>query len=68
MLEKEIINFEKSIIVGIVTQNQSEEMSADFYMRLNKYLSERNLLLKSKPDFSLNDELFPKFILMSEPL
>jgi GTP-binding protein HflX len=25
MLEKEVINFEKTAIVGIVTQNQSEE-------------------------------------------
>jgi GTP-binding protein HflX len=25
MLEKEVLNFEKTAIVGIVTQNQSEE-------------------------------------------
>jgi GTP-binding protein HflX len=31
MLEKEVIDFEKSIIVGIVTQNQSED-------KLNEYL------------------------------
>ncbi|MCF8322076.1 MAG: GTPase HflX [Flavobacterium sp.] len=33
MLEKEILNFEKTAIVGIVTQNQSEE-------KLNEYLDE----------------------------
>ena len=37
MLEKEIINFEKTIIVGIVTQNQSEE-------KLNEYLDELEFL------------------------
>jgi GTP-binding protein HflX len=37
MLEKEIINFEKSIIVGIVTQNQSEE-------KLKEYLDELEFL------------------------
>jgi GTPase len=33
MLEKEVLNFEKTAIVGIVTQNQSEE-------KLNEYLDE----------------------------
>ncbi|GEL10284.1 GTP-binding protein HflX [Flavobacterium glycines] len=37
MLEKEVINFEKSVIVGIVTQNQSEE-------KLNEYLDELEFL------------------------
>ena len=33
MLEKEVNDYEKSIVVGIVTQNQSEE-------KLNEYLDE----------------------------
>jgi GTPase len=37
MIEKEIINFEKTAIVGIVTQNQSEE-------KLNEYLDELEFL------------------------
>jgi GTP-binding protein HflX len=37
MLEKEIINFEKTVIVGVVTQNQSEE-------KLNEYLDELEFL------------------------
>lgn len=37
MLEKEVIDFEKSIIVGIVTQNQSED-------KLNEYLDELEFL------------------------
>jgi GTPase len=37
MLEKEIINFEKSVIVGIVTQNQNEE-------KLIEYLDELEFL------------------------
>jgi GTPase len=37
MLEKEVINFEKSVIVGVVTQNQSEE-------KLNEYLDELEFL------------------------
>ncbi|OXG09261.1 GTP-binding protein HflX [Flavobacterium araucananum] len=37
MLEKEIINFERTAIVGIVTQNQSEE-------KLNEYLDELEFL------------------------
>ena len=37
MLEKEKINFEKTIIVGIVTQNQSEE-------KLVEYLDELEFL------------------------
>ena len=37
MLEKEIINFEKTIIVGVVTQNQSED-------KLKEYLDELEFL------------------------
>ncbi|KQX08741.1 GTPase HflX [Flavobacterium sp. Root420] len=37
MLEKEVINFERTAIVGIVTQNQSEE-------KLNEYLDELEFL------------------------
>ena len=37
MLEKEVINFEKTAIVGIVTQNQSEE-------KLNEYLDKLEFL------------------------
>ena len=37
MLEKEIINFEKTVIVGIVTQNQNEE-------KLTEYLDELEFL------------------------
>ena len=37
MLEKEIINFEKTAIVGIVTQNQSED-------KLKEYLDELEFL------------------------
>lgn len=37
MLEKEVVDFEKSIIVGIVTQNQSED-------KLNEYLDELEFL------------------------
>ena len=37
MLEKEVINFEKTAIVGIVTQNQSEE-------KLREYLDELEFL------------------------
>lgn len=37
MLEKEVINFEKTAIVGIITQNQSEE-------KLNEYLDELEFL------------------------
>ncbi|TDO83730.1 GTP-binding protein HflX [Flavobacterium chryseum] len=37
MLEKEVINFEKTAVVGIVTQNQSEE-------KLNEYLDELEFL------------------------
>ena len=37
MLEKEVIDFEKSIIVGIITQNQSED-------KLNEYLDELEFL------------------------
>ena len=38
MIEKEIISFEKTAIVGIVTQNQSEE-------KLNEYLDELEFLI-----------------------
>jgi GTP-binding protein HflX len=37
MLEKEVLNFEKTAIVGIVTQNQSEE-------KLKEYLDELEFL------------------------
>ena len=37
MLEKEILNFERTVIVGIVTQNQSED-------KLNEYLDELDFL------------------------
>ena len=37
MLEKENINFEKTVIVGIITQNQSEE-------KLTEYLDELEFL------------------------
>lgn len=37
MLEKEVLNFEKTAIVGIVTQNQSEE-------KLREYLDELEFL------------------------
>ena len=37
MLEKEIINFEKTVVVGIITQNQSEE-------KLKEYLDELEFL------------------------
>jgi GTPase len=37
MLEKEIINFEKTVIVGIITQNQNED-------KLNEYLDELDFL------------------------
>ncbi len=37
MLEKEVLNFEKTVIVGIVTQNQSEE-------KLSEYLDELEFL------------------------
>jgi GTP-binding protein HflX len=37
MLEKEVLNFEKTAIVGIVTQNQSED-------KLTEYLDELEFL------------------------
>ena len=37
MLEKEIINFERTVIVGIITQNQNEE-------KLKEYLDELEFL------------------------
>ena len=30
MLEKEVINFERTVIIGIVTQNQNEEKLTEF--------------------------------------
>ena len=49
MLEKEIINFEKTAIVGIVTQNQSEE-------KLNEYLDELEFLT-----FTAGGEVIKRF-------
>ena len=49
MLEKEVINFEKTAIVGIVTQNQSEE-------RLNEYLDELEFLT-----FTAGGEVIKRF-------
>lgn len=37
MLEKEVVNFERTIIIGIITQNQNEE-------KLNEYLDELEFL------------------------
>jgi GTP-binding protein HflX len=37
MLEKEVINFEKTVIAGIITQEQNEE-------KLNEYLDELEFL------------------------
>ena len=50
MLEKEIINFEKTAIVGIVTQNQSEE-------KLNEYLDELEFLT-----FTAGGEVIKRFL------
>lgn len=49
MLEKEVINFERTIIVGIVTQNQSEE-------KLNEYLDELEFLT-----FTAGGEVIKRF-------
>jgi len=49
MLEKEVINFEKTAIVGIVTQNQSEE-------KLNEYLDELEFLT-----FNAGGEVIKRF-------
>lgn len=49
MLEKEIINFEKTAIVGIVTQNQSEE-------KLKEYLDELEFLT-----FTAGGEVIKRF-------
>lgn len=49
MLEKEVINFEKTAIVGIITQNQSEE-------KLNEYLGELEFLT-----FTAGGEVIKRF-------
>lgn len=49
MIEKEIINFERTAIVGIVTQNQSEE-------KLNEYLDELEFLT-----FTAGGEVIKRF-------
>ncbi|MFN3752600.1 GTPase HflX [Flavobacterium sp.] len=49
MLEKEIINFERTVIVGIITQNQSEE-------KLNEYLDELEFLT-----FTAGGEVIKRF-------
>ena len=49
MLEKEVINFEKTAIVGIVTQNQNEE-------KLNEYLDELEFLT-----FTAGGEVIKRF-------
>ncbi|HSD06477.1 GTPase HflX [Flavobacterium sp.] len=49
MLEKEIINFERTAIVGIVTQNQNEE-------KLNEYLDELEFLT-----FTAGGEVIKRF-------
>ncbi|WP_304201504.1 GTPase HflX [Flavobacterium alvei] len=49
MLEKEVINFEKTAIVGIVTQNQSED-------KLNEYLDELEFLT-----FTAGGEVIKRF-------
>lgn len=49
MLEKEIINFEKTVVVGIVTQNQSEE-------KLTEYLDELEFLT-----FTAGGEVIKRF-------
>ena len=49
MLEKEIINFEKTIVVGIVTQNQSED-------KLKEYLDELEFLT-----FTAGGEVIKRF-------
>lgn len=49
MLEKEVINFERTVIVGIVTQNQSEE-------KLTEYLDELEFLT-----FTAGGEVIKRF-------
>ncbi len=49
MIEKEIINFERTVIVGIVTQNQDEE-------KLNEYLDELDFLT-----FTAGGEVIKRF-------
>ncbi|MHC0439722.1 MULTISPECIES: GTPase HflX [Flavobacterium] len=49
MLEKEVINFERTAIVGIITQNQSEE-------KLNEYLDELEFLT-----FTAGGEVIKRF-------
>ncbi|MDI1254665.1 MAG: GTPase HflX [Flavobacterium sp.] len=49
MLEKENINFEKTIVVGIITQNQSED-------KLNEYLDELEFLT-----FTAGGEVIKRF-------
>lgn len=49
MLEKEIINFEKTVVVGIITQNQSEE-------KLTEYLDELEFLT-----FTAGGEVIKRF-------
>lgn len=49
MLEKEIINFERTVVVGIVTQSQSEE-------KLNEYLDELEFLT-----FTAGGEVIKRF-------
>lgn len=49
MIEKEIINFEKTVIVGIITQNQDEE-------KLNEYLDELEFLT-----FTAGGEVIKRF-------
>ncbi|WP_291132510.1 GTPase HflX [Flavobacterium sp. UBA7682] len=49
MLEKEVINFERTVIVGIITQNQSEE-------KLKEYLDELEFLT-----FTAGGEVIKRF-------
>jgi GTP-binding protein HflX len=49
MLEKEVINFERTVIVGIVTQQQNEE-------KLNEYLDELAFLT-----FTAGGEVIKRF-------
>lgn len=50
MLEKEIVSFEKTIIVGIITQNQNEE-------KLNEFLDELEFLT-----FTAGGEVVKRFV------
>lgn len=49
MIEKQIINFERTVIVGIITQNQNEE-------KLNEYLDELDFLT-----FTAGGEVIKRF-------